>query len=131
MNEKTVSFVKWSLVALPLLAIVAWFLYQLRITEIGAGGAELRGATRAWNETNQPAGQALAEFMKRCPSYIIPSNRVFVINGTSDAAQFATTRIGTEGTLFITTNYTLILVDSRDSPTIFSSGSSDSMRRNP
>ena len=95
-----------------------WFGSHLNHSFTVVGDTLLRGVTRAWNEAGQPEGEALRRFMADRP-YAVVSNRVFVIEGTNYTTQFATTHIGRRGTLFITTNSTVILWEGNRPPRIF------------
>ena len=121
MANRLIKRVVWSLVVLVIIAVVGtvvWWVHQTRAGLLGAAGAELRGVVISWNSANQPKGQELLMFMNKCPDYILISNRVFTVGGKTFVTQFATKRLGMPGTLFVTTNNVLILLDSDEVPSV-------------
>jgi len=90
---------------------IAWWLLRIRAGLVGAASTYLRMATFAWKAAGRPQDAALKGFMTNLPPFVHVSNRVFELHGGKLATQFCTDRLGFEGTLFITTNDTLILLE--------------------
>jgi hypothetical protein len=79
---------------------------------VGMDFQELRLVLEKWMEQGQPRGAKLELFMEGRGTHLVPSNRVFVIDGMRYETEFAIVKprsslLGS-GTLFITTNQVFI-----------------------
>jgi hypothetical protein len=78
----------------------------------GAARAELRSALSRWHSAKAEGTTDLEALMHQMPSHLVASNRVLTVGETNYISIFANTRVSEGGTMFITSNGVVILLDS-------------------
>ena len=105
--------------------LVLLFILYVGIAVIGAriqnglvrkASCELTDILSRWDKAGRPQDGALLEFMTNAYVGVIASNACFSVAGTNYYGQFATTRLGFPGILFITTNRAVILIRESGEP---------------
>jgi hypothetical protein len=94
--------------------------YRMHRGLIRQGSSELSDVLSRWDKAGRPQGELLAEFMKKAYRGTIVSNQSLTVDGTNYFTQFATTRLGFPGILFITTNRAIILINKDSEPELIS-----------